>query len=61
MGRQARIWWQTIRPWSYTAAVIPVVLGAVIAAYDGYFDAGLLLLVIVGSVAIQMGTNLSNE
>ncbi len=61
MRRQARIWWQTIRPWSYTAAVIPVVLGAVIAAYDGYFDAWLLLLVITGSVAIQMGTNLSNE
>ena len=61
MRRQARIWWQTIRPWSYTAAVIPVVLGAVIAAYDGYFDAWLLLLVIAGSVAIQMGTNLSND
>jgi 1,4-dihydroxy-2-naphthoate octaprenyltransferase len=61
MRRLMHIWWQTIRPWSYTAAVIPVLLGAVIAAYDGYFDGWLLLLVLAGSVAIQLGTNLVNE
>lgn len=61
MRRQAHIWWQTIRPWSYTAAVIPVLLGAVIAAYDGYFNPWLLLLVLIGSIAIQLGTNLVNE
>jgi 1,4-dihydroxy-2-naphthoate octaprenyltransferase len=61
MQRSLQIWWKTLRPWSYTAAVIPVLLGASIAAYDGRFDLGLLLLTLVGSVAIQAGTNLVNE
>ncbi|WP_026370256.1 1,4-dihydroxy-2-naphthoate octaprenyltransferase [Kallotenue papyrolyticum] len=61
MRRSVRIWWQTLRPWSYTAAVIPVLLGAAIAAYDGYADLGRLLLALIGSIAIQAGTNLANE
>ncbi len=56
-----RIWWTTIRPWSYTAAMIPVLLGASIAAYDGAINWWLLLLTMIGSVAIQLGTNLINE
>jgi 1,4-dihydroxy-2-naphthoate octaprenyltransferase len=61
MPTSLRIWWKTLRPWSYTAAIIPVLLGASIAAYDGYFDLGLLVLTLLGSVAIQAGTNLVNE
>lgn len=61
MRRSFQIWWHTLRPWSYTAAIIPVLLGAVIAAYDGYFNGWLLLLTLIGSVAIQAGTNLINE
>ena len=54
-------WWPTLRPWSYTAAVIPVLLGASIAAYQGFVDLWLLALALVGSIAIQAGTNLVNE
>jgi 1,4-dihydroxy-2-naphthoate polyprenyltransferase len=36
-------------------------LGASIAAYDGSFSPWLFLLTLVGSVAIQAGTNLINE
>jgi 1,4-dihydroxy-2-naphthoate octaprenyltransferase len=61
MRQHVRVWWHTIRPWSYTAAVIPVLLGAAIAAYDGRIDWFLLLLTLIGSVAIQAGTNLVNE
>ena len=61
MRQRLGVWWRTIRPWSYTAAVIPVLLGASIAAYDGVFDLGLLALTLIGSVAIQAGTNLVNE
>jgi 1,4-dihydroxy-2-naphthoate octaprenyltransferase len=59
--QRAHIWWQTLRPWSYTAAVIPVLLGASIAAYDGQLSLWLLLLTLIGSIAIQAGTNLINE
>lgn len=61
MPKRMQIWWLTFRPWSYTAAIIPVLLGAVIAAYNGFFDLGLLVLTLVGSIAIQAGTNLVNE
>ncbi|MBF6611505.1 MAG: 1,4-dihydroxy-2-naphthoate octaprenyltransferase [Chloroflexi bacterium] len=59
--QKARMWWGAVRPWSYTAAVIPVVLGSIIAAYDGKLNFWLLLLTLSGSVAIQGGTNLVND
>lgn len=63
MKTKARTWWFAARPWSYTAAIIPVALGASIAAYErsGALDWWLLVLTIVGSVAIQAGTNLVND
>ncbi|MCU0491732.1 MAG: 1,4-dihydroxy-2-naphthoate octaprenyltransferase [Chloroflexaceae bacterium] len=61
MERFWRVWWPTLRPWSYTAAVIPVVLGTVVAAADGRFNLWIFVLALVGSVAIQAGTNLVNE
>ncbi|CAA9296157.1 MAG: 1,4-dihydroxy-2-naphthoate polyprenyltransferase [uncultured Chloroflexia bacterium] len=61
MRRLGQIWWPTIRPWSYTAAVIPVLLGASVAAYDQALDWWLLVLCLAGSIAIQAGTNLVNE
>jgi 1,4-dihydroxy-2-naphthoate octaprenyltransferase len=61
MRQRARIWWGAVRPWSYTAAVIPVLLGASIAAYDGVFRPWPVLLALVGSIAIQGGTNLMND
>jgi 1,4-dihydroxy-2-naphthoate octaprenyltransferase len=61
MQERFRIWWKTLRPWSYTASVIPVALGGVIAAYHGYFDLGIFTLALIGSIAIHAGTNLANE
>jgi len=55
------IWWKTLRPWSYTASVIPVSLGAAIAANAGPLNWWLLALALVGSIAIHAGTNLVNE
>jgi 1,4-dihydroxy-2-naphthoate octaprenyltransferase len=61
MRHHLRIWWPTIRPWSYTASAIPVALGGVIAASDGMFDWWLFTLTLIGSILIQAGTNLANE
>lgn len=54
-------WFITFRPWSYVAAVVPVLLGSAIAAYNGIFHGGLFLLTLIGSVALQAGTNLVND
>ena len=61
MRRRMRMWWGAIRPWSYTAAIIPVTLGASIAAYDSVLNPWLLVLTLIGSIAIQAGTNLVND
>lgn len=61
LRRFVRVWWMAVRPFSFTASVTPVVLGAVVAAYDGYFDLALFGLTLVGSVAIHAGTNLIND
>ncbi|MCS6848957.1 MAG: 1,4-dihydroxy-2-naphthoate octaprenyltransferase [Anaerolineae bacterium] len=59
--RFVRVWWMATRPFSFTASVVPVTLGAVLAAYDGYFDLWLFALTLIGSVLIHAGTNLAND
>jgi 1,4-dihydroxy-2-naphthoate octaprenyltransferase len=56
-----KTWFWASRPWSYTAAVVPVLLGTIIAASEGFFDAGILALVVLGSVLLQAGTNFAND
>lgn len=53
-------WFLALRPWSFTAAVIPISLGTVIALYHGEFNLVLFFLTLVGGILIQGGTNLTN-
>jgi 1,4-dihydroxy-2-naphthoate polyprenyltransferase len=55
-----RAWWLALRPFSYSAAVVPVLVGSALAA-DREFHAGLFLLALLGSVLIQAGTNLATD
>jgi 1,4-dihydroxy-2-naphthoate octaprenyltransferase len=59
--RAIRVWWRAARPFSFTASMIPVLLGTAVAAYQGYFDLGRFVLTLVGSVSIHAGTNLIND
>ncbi len=61
LRRFVRVWWMATRPASFTASVTPVVLGAVLAAYDGVWDWFLFGITLVGSVSIHAGTNLVND
>ncbi len=61
LRRSIRVWWLAARPWSFTASLIPVLLGAMVAAYGGKFNLWLFVLTMVGSVAIHAGTNLIND
>jgi len=55
------IWLQAIRAVSLSAAAIPVLLGVAIAARDGFFAPGRMLLALIGAMSIQAGTNLIND
>lgn len=55
-----RTWLTALRPVSFTASVIPVLVGTAIAAQDE-FRPLLFVLALAGSVAIHAGTNLVND
>jgi 1,4-dihydroxy-2-naphthoate octaprenyltransferase len=54
------VWLTALRPVSFTASVIPVLVGTAIAA-EHEFHAVLFVLALFGSVAIHAGTNLVND
>ncbi|HEU0074826.1 MAG TPA: 1,4-dihydroxy-2-naphthoate octaprenyltransferase [Dehalococcoidia bacterium] len=57
---RGRAWWLALRPFSYTTAIIPVLVGTALAAEDE-FKPGLFLLALAGSVLILAGTNLATD
>ncbi len=56
-----RIWLQAIRIFSFTASVIPILVGSALALYDRECDLPLFLLMLVASVACHAGANLAND
>ncbi|MBZ4652934.1 MAG: 1,4-dihydroxy-2-naphthoate octaprenyltransferase [Peptococcaceae bacterium] len=56
-----KTWFISLRPWSFTAAIVPVTLGAFLALNEGFFNVTLFGLSLFASIAIQAGTNLINS
>jgi 1,4-dihydroxy-2-naphthoate polyprenyltransferase len=56
-----RIWVMAARPRTLPAAIAPVLVGTAIAGSQGTFRALAFVAALVGSVFIQVGTNLSND
>lgn len=60
--RQAlNTWYWAIRPFSLSASVVPVVVGGALAVPYHAFNWGLFLLILLGSLLVQSGTNLIDE
>ena len=61
-NQNKKAWIQLFRPFSYTASIIPVLLGAALARNEQQpVRWGLLALIIPAAVLIHAGTNLVNE
>jgi 1,4-dihydroxy-2-naphthoate polyprenyltransferase len=56
-----RLWLVAARPRTLPAAVAPVVVGTALAASEGVFRPLVMVAALVGSIFIQVGTNLSND
>jgi 1,4-dihydroxy-2-naphthoate octaprenyltransferase len=56
-----RIWVMAARPRTLPAAVAPVLVGTALAGREGTFRPLALIAALVGSIFIQIGTNLSND
>lgn len=61
MRQQLGAWFWAVRPFSLSASVVPVLIGSMLAVHHGTFHGGLFVLVLLGSVLVQMGTNLVDE
>jgi 1,4-dihydroxy-2-naphthoate polyprenyltransferase len=55
-----RAWYLALRPFSYTTAIVPVLVGTALAA-DTDFRPAIFLLALAGSVLILAGTNLATD
>ncbi len=55
------IWVEATRPYSFTASVTPVLIGSVLGIMDGPFSFGRFLLALIGSLFLQIGTNMIND
>jgi 1,4-dihydroxy-2-naphthoate octaprenyltransferase len=58
---RARIWVQAVRVPSFTASVIPILVGSALALLDRAFQPFLFVIMIVAAVACHAGSNLAND
>lgn len=59
--RRAAGVWEILRPFAYTASVVPVVAGGALAAVDLRFEWAPFLAALAGGVLLHSGTNVVNE
>lgn len=53
-------WYNAFRPWTLHGAVVPVLIGGVVAYCQGSFDTILFLLVLAGGILLQSASNIIN-
>ena len=56
-----KAWILACRPWSFTAAIVPLFAGAALAFMEGYGNFPLLLLTLAGGITLQAATNMQNS
>jgi 1,4-dihydroxy-2-naphthoate octaprenyltransferase len=61
LRRRAAGAWEILRPFAYTASIIPIAAGGALAWVDGRFDLLAFVLALIGGVALHSGTNVINE
>ena len=54
-------WFPLIRPFTLTAAAVPVMVGAALAGWDGTFHIDRFLALLLCAICIQAATNMLNE
>jgi 1,4-dihydroxy-2-naphthoate polyprenyltransferase len=61
MAQSVRSWLWAIRPFTLPASVVPVLVGTALAFHDGHFAGARFVLTLLGSMLVQIGTNLVDE
>ncbi len=61
IARRARGVWEVVRPFSFTASVLPVSVGGAIALGQGRMHWSLFIAALLGALGLHIGTNVINE
>lgn len=61
VARKASAAFELIRPFSFTASVVPVLAAGALAAVDHLFNGPLFLAALLGGLLLHVGTNVVNE
>jgi 1,4-dihydroxy-2-naphthoate octaprenyltransferase len=61
MGRRLAGAWEVVRPFSFTASLLPVSVGGAIAFSQGRMHWALFLAALFGALGLHIGTNVINE
>jgi 1,4-dihydroxy-2-naphthoate octaprenyltransferase len=61
LGRRAGAIWEILRPFAFTASIVPVAAGGALAAAQGLFEWLPFLAALAGAVLLHSGTNTINE
>ena len=61
IARRARGTWEVVRPFSFTASLLPVSVGGAIALGQGRMHWPLFLAALLGALGLHIGTNVINE
>jgi len=59
--RRVAATWEILRPFAYTASVIPVLAGGALAYVNGGFSWAPFMAALIGAVLLHSGTNIVNE
>ena len=61
ISRRARGAWEVVRPFSFTASLLPVSVGGAVALSQGRMHWALFVAALVGALGLHIGTNVINE
>ncbi|HEX5240640.1 MAG TPA: LLM class flavin-dependent oxidoreductase [Candidatus Limnocylindrales bacterium] len=61
LHRRAGATWEILRPFAYTASIVPVLAGGALAYVDGRFSLAPFVAALLGGVLLHSGTNIVNE
>ena len=53
-------WWNAFRPWTLHGAIVPVLIGGMVAYHDGFFNIWIFILTLIGGCLLQSAANLLN-
>ncbi|MBC2582041.1 1,4-dihydroxy-2-naphthoate octaprenyltransferase [Clostridium sp. DJ247] len=60
-NNKLKIWFRAIRPFSFTASIVPVIIGAILASKETKFHLGYFIVTLLATLFLHASTNLLSD